>query len=141
MRLKPIIITTLILVLLSALTTPVLARKKLQRRQQSQSPVAPQTAWIKLKLRADRHALLLMLGGMHYTDSVDYLLTYNAGSVPQGIQSYHTPTDGNTQKELLFGTCSGNDCIYHANLTDMILEITLKLKDGKILTYRYQVNP
>jgi len=141
MRLKPIIIITFVLVLLSTFTTPVLAKKKLQRRQQFQSPVAPQTAWVKLKLRADRHALLLMLGGMHYTDSVDYLLTYNAGPVPQGIQSYHTPTDGNTQKELVFGTCSGNDCNYHANLTDMILEITLKLKDGKTITQSYQINP
>jgi len=139
MRLKPIIITSLAFILLTTLTTPVLAKKKLQRRQRS--PVAPQTAWVKLKLRADRHALLLMLGGMHYTDSVDYLLTYNAGPVPQGIQSYHTPTDGNTQKELVFGTCSGNDCVYHGNITDMILEITVKLKDGKTLTQRYQINP
>jgi hypothetical protein len=139
MRLKSLIVIILSLILLIANPSSVFAKKRLQHRQKS--PLPPKTAWVKLKLRSDRHALLLMLGGMHYTDSLDYILTYNAGPVPQGIQSYHTPTDGNTQKELVFGTCSNGDCLYHGNITDMILEITIKLKDGQTIIQRYQINP
>lgn len=138
MRLKPVISIFLASVIFASFLTPALARKKLQRRRKAPPP---KTAWVKLKLRSDRHALLLMLGGMHYVESLDYVLTYNAGPVPQGIQSYHTPEDGNTQKELVFGTCSGNDCIYHNDITDMILELTIKLKEGQTIIQRYQINP
>lgn len=138
MRLKSVISILIASVIFASFLTPALARKKLQRRRKAPPP---KTAWVKLKLRNDRHALLLMLGGMHYVESLNYVLTYNAGPVPQGIQSYHTPEDGNTQKELVFGTCSGNDCIYHNNITDMILELTIKLKEGQTIIQRYQINP
>jgi len=138
MRLKSVISILIASVIFASFLTPALARKKLQRRRKAPPP---KTAWVKLKLRDDRHALLLMLGGMHYVESLNYVLTYKAGPVPQGIQSYHTPEDGNTQKELVFGTCSGNDCIYHNDITDMILELTIKLKEGQIIIQRYQITP
>lgn len=132
----------LLVIFFSITTTPALAKKKLIRSGKPRSTISyPYGAWVKPKLRADRHALLLMLGGMQYAVSLDYTLTYNAGPIPQGIQSYHSPEDGSTQKELVFGTCSGNDCIYHGNITDMILELTIKLNDGRTLIQRYQINP
>ena len=131
MRLKLAIIFAFILSLSLLNPPPTLARKKLVRRLKSITPI--KTPWVKLKLRSDHHALLLMLGGMHYAESVSYILTYDADPAPQGIESYHTPTDGNTQKELLFGTCSNTDCIYHQDITDMIFEITIQQKDGQTL--------
>ena len=118
---------------------PVLAKKKLPPRKVK--GVSTSLPWIKLKLRSDHNALLLMLGNMPEAEAVDYLLTYTADSVPQGIQSYHTPEHGNTQKELIFGTCSNTDCTYHQDITDMLFEITVSYKDGKTLTRKYQINP
>lgn len=120
--------------------TPAIARKKITRK----SPVNPinqiNQAWDKLKLRSDKKAILLVLGGMKYAEAISYKLTYTADSVPQGIESYHTPNDGNTQKELIFGTCSRSDCTYHQNITDMEFEIKFILKDGHTLTKKYQIN-
>lgn len=141
MNLKPVLSLTIIVICLFFPSYPVLAKKKLPPRPIASQLAKPYGAWVKPKLRSDRHALLLMLGGMHYADSLDYTLTYQAGPVPQGIRSYHTPEHGSTQKELLFGTCSGQDCIYHGDISDMILEVTIKLKDGRTLIQRYQINP
>ena len=82
-----------------------------------------------------------MLGNMNQAESVTYNLTYTADNILQGVQGSHNPQDGNTQKELVFGTCSGNDCAYHQNITDMIFELVVKLTDGKTLTKKYQINP
>jgi len=139
MRLKPIIILISLFTLSLIAPPSVLAKKKLVRRVQS-TPVPVDTPWIKLKLRSDKNALLLMLGGMHYADSVNYLLTYDSDPAPQGIESHHTPADGNTQKELVFGTCSNTDCIYHQNIADMLFTITIKEKDGPLKIQKYQVN-
>ena len=119
----------------------VIAKKKLPIRTVTTKETHPYGVWVKPRLRSDRHALLLMLGGMSHADKIDYSLIYNAGPIPQGIKSYHTPEDGNIQKELVFGSCSGNDCVYHGNITDMKLEVIIILKDGRTLIYRYQINP
>ena len=139
MRLKPIIILIYLFTLSFIAPPSVLAKKKLVRRVQS-TPVTVDTPWIKLKLRSDKNALLLMLGGMHYADSVSYVLTYDADPAPQGIESHHTPSDGNTQKELLFGTCSNTDCTYHQDITNMLFVITIKEKDGPTTIQKYQIN-
>ncbi len=139
MKLKSTFFLTIFALFLIFPVRLVQAKKKLPPR--ILTTPKPYGAWVKPKLRNDRHALLLMLGGMKYAESLAYTLVYNAGPVPQGIQSYHTPTDGNTQKELVFGTCSGIDCVYHGNLNEMNLEVTLKLISGKTIIYRYQINP
>jgi hypothetical protein len=137
MRLKII----LILVCLFFLSpTKALAKKKIVRKVKDETVTNLVQPWDKLKLRSDKNAILLMLGGIKLANSVSYTLTYTADSIPQGIESYHTPEDGNTQKELVFGTCSGSDCTYHQNITDMIFEIKYGLKDSRTLTRKYQIN-
>jgi hypothetical protein len=121
-------------------SSPVWARKKLVRPAPSPS-LYQYGAWVKPRLRADRQALLLMLGGMNYADSLDYSLVYNSGSVSQGVQGSYDPSLGNTQKELVFGTCSGTDCTYHQDISEMFLTVSIGLKDGRTLSQRYQVNP
>lgn len=138
MRLK----TLLAIVLTVFIFSPslVLAKKKITRRPQVKPTTQTSQAWNKLKLRSDKKAVLLVLGGMRHVDSLSYSLTYTADSIPQGIESYHTPKDGNTQKELVFGTCSGSDCTYHQNITDMEFQVKFELKDGQTITRRYQIN-
>ncbi len=143
MKKKYLILTIIIFLGLFSSLNPdqVWARKKLVRKVGEKPEKHEYGAWVKPKLRSDRHALLLMLGGMQYAIGVDYTLMYNSGPVPQGIQSYHTPDDGSTQKELVFGTCSGNDCIYQGNINEMVLEVKIELKDGRILRKQWEINP
>jgi hypothetical protein len=117
---------------------PVMARKKLVR---SAEVVPVDSFWNKLKLRADSQALLLILGGMQHASSVTYQLTYQTNGISQGIEGIHDPVLGNTQKELVFGTCSAADCIAALNITDMIFELRVGLENGQTLLKRYQINP
>lgn len=139
MRLKTIFLIALTLFL--TFSSPVLAKKKLRRFKALKPSPKPHGVWLKPKLRSDHQAILLQLGGMDLADSVNYNLTYGTDTVDQGIQGFHDPTLGNTQTELVFGTCSGSDCTYHQGITDMMLEIIFGLKDGRTLTKRYQINP
>jgi hypothetical protein len=137
MRLK----IALILVCIFLLSpTQLFAKKKITRRVKDETVTNETKPWDKLKLRSDKHAILLMLGGMKLADSLSYSLTYTADSVAQGIEGSHDPALGNTQKELVFGTCSGIDCTYHQNITDMFFEIKFNLTDGRLLTRKYQIN-
>ena len=136
MKRKWWLVVILVIGCLGMVTGVVMAKKRLKRNKAPQ----PYGAWVKPKLRSDGRALLLMLGGMQQADKVEYTLTYNAGPIPQGIESYHTPSDGNTMKELVFGTCSGDDCIYHGNINEMKLEITMELKDDRTVIQRYEIN-
>ena len=113
------------------------ARKKLVR--QNTIPVG--SFWNKLKLRSDHQALLLLLGGMQHASKIEYQLTYSTNGVAQGINGSHEPALGNTQKELVFGTCSNNDCIAATNITDMIFELRVALENGQTLVKRYQISP
>lgn len=117
-----------------------LAKKKIVRQVNDETVTNDVLPWNKLKLRSDKNAFLLMLGGMKQTDSLSYTLTYSTDSIPQGVQGSHDPLLGNTQKELVFGTCSGADCTYHQKITNMIFEIKFSLTDGRSLTRKYQIN-
>lgn len=123
-----------IMVLFSA-AVPAFARKKIIRGRQSFS------VSVRPKLRADRQALLLVFSGMNQATTVNYNLTYQSGEVGQGVQGNYDAGAGNTQKELVFGTCSGTVCTYHQNIKDMVLEIKISLKDGRTLTQKYAVKP
>lgn len=120
--------------------SPALAKKKLVRTSQTVSAPRPYGVWVKPKLRPDHHALILAFGSLDYATDLNYTLTYTSDNVAQGVQGSHQPETSNFQKELLFGTCSGTNCVYHQSITNMLLEVKLKLKTNKTLIQHYQVN-
>ena len=123
--------------LLSLVAVSAVARKKLNR----QSTVPVGSFWNKLRLRGDHQALLLSLGGMQHAAKVEYQLTFASNGVDQGINGSHEPSLGNTQKELVFGTCSKADCIAATNITNMVFELRVALENGQTLVKRYQISP
>ncbi|MDZ4229223.1 MAG: hypothetical protein U1C50_03120 [Patescibacteria group bacterium] len=129
-----------LLIIFLLFPAPAYARKQLPARSVkavASSAALPQTS---LKLRGDRQALLLVLTNLSKAESLSYLLTYQAAGVGQGVEGSHDPALGNIQKELVFGTCSGTVCTYHQDLTDMLFQATIGLKDGRTLTRKYQIN-
>lgn len=118
----------------------VLAKKPIIRRTTT-STTHPYGAWAKPKLRSDHKALWLILGGMNYARNVTYSLAYKTDSISQGVEGTYDPAKGNNQQELLFGTCSGANCTYHTNITDMFLTLKINLTSGKTLYQRYQIKP
>ena len=132
-----IMMIILLLVIFLLFPAPVEARKKLPVRKAVVSSAAlPQTG---LKLRGDRQALLLTLTNLSKAKNLSYLLTYQAGGVGQGAGGSHDPALGNTQKELVFGTCSANVCTYHQDISEMVFQATIGLNDGLTLVRKYQI--
>ena len=128
-----------LLILFLLFPTPAYAKKKLPSRSAKavvSSAALPQTG---LKLRGDHLALLLTLTNLDKAKALSYLLTYQTAGVGQGAEGSHDPALGNTQKELVFGTCSGNVCTYHRDISDMLFQATIGLKDGRTLTRKYQI--
>ena len=139
MKVKTIGLFLLLFVFLSPVS--VLAIKKLVRRQSGGVSAQGYGVSIRPKLRADHQALLLVFSGMDKAKSVSYNLTYQSGEIGQGAQGNYDAASGNTQKELVFGTCSGIVCTYHQSIKDMVLEVKSSLKSGKTLTQRFQIKP
>jgi hypothetical protein len=138
MKIKAWLVAALILFgLLAAM--PALARKKLPTRSKSATKTTSGLPQSSLVLRGDKLALLVQLTNLTEASSVAYTLTYNSNAVPQGVQGSLDPMLGSSQKELVFGTCSGAVCTYHTDITDMRFELVVGLKSGKTLTRKYQV--
>jgi len=140
MKLKIFLLISLIFLMLFS-PALVHARKKLVRFTDKKTNNHPYGAWSKPKLRTDHLALYLILGGMEYADQVNYIFTYTSDSVNHGVEGSYDPAKGNNQIELVFGTCSNQDCTYHQNITDMFLDLVIDLQTGKTLTQKYQINP
>lgn len=138
MKIKVVLTLSLILAGL-ALPAPVFARKRLPGRQAAAAKPAGSIPQSNLKLRGDKLALLVQLTNLTGAQSINYILTYNSTQAPQGVQGSLDPAIGSTQKELVFGTCSGAVCTYHTGLTDMRFQLTVGLKSGKTLTRKYQI--
>lgn len=134
------VILVFLFTVLFLIPSPALAKKKLVRTSQTVSAPRPYGVWVKPNLRPDHKALILAFGSLNYATDLNYTLTYASDNVAQGIQGSHQPETNNFQTELLFGTCSGNNCAYHQKITDMLLEVKLKLKIGKTLIQHYQIN-
>lgn len=136
MKLRLYILLLIIFTFISSAT--VLAKKKLIRVSLTTKP----GVMIQPKLRDDHQALFLIFNDLTEAQKISYELTYTADKIGQGVTGTDEATSSaNTQKELVFGTCSKDVCVYHKNITDMILQLKFSLKSGKILTQRYQIKP
>lgn len=91
------------------------------------------------KLRRDRQALIVYFGNLQNAQSVSYMLIYKTNGQQEGAGGSVRPSEGNANRELLFGTCSKNVCRYHPNITNMSFEVTAQLTSGKKLTKRYKI--
>ncbi|MDO8658764.1 MAG: hypothetical protein Q7K55_08535 [Candidatus Levybacteria bacterium] len=93
------------------------------------------------KLRRDRKALNVSFSNLSFAKSVEYSLIYQTGDREEGAGgSINMQTEKNgATRELLFGTCSKNDCRYHANIKNMRLEVISDLKTGKKTIRRYRI--
>ncbi|MBL7150770.1 hypothetical protein ISS86_02480 [Candidatus Microgenomates bacterium] len=92
-----------------------------------------------IRFRPDRHGLLINFSGFDNITSVTYALTYTADGIPQGARGTITAETAGEQRELLFGTCSGGVCRYHANITNARLVIDSELSSGIIIRKPYRV--
>lgn len=98
------------------------------------------TITVSPRLRRDRLGLQVYFGNVRNANAISYTLVYETNGQQEGAGGSVAPNEGNSaSRELLFGTCSKNDCRYHGNIRNMRLEVTADLKSGKKLIKRYKI--
>lgn len=109
-------------------------------KQTTVKPAVGKSVAVSARLRRDRHALTVFFGNLSAASNVSYTLTYTTQGRQEGAGGSVRQDEGNSaSRELLFGTCSKNVCTYHANITNMKLEVTGQLKNGKTFTKRFKI--
>lgn len=71
-------------------------------------------------------------GSLKGVSKVSYTLMYNGNGVGQGVMGSFTPgKKKSVSKDFFLGTCSGKVCVYHKNIKNIQLEVTVKNTNGK----------
>lgn len=91
------------------------------------------------KLRADRRALLIYFSNLQNANSVNYSLTYDTSTQPEGAIGSLSLDTSIASQELLFGTCSKNVCRYHQGVNNVKLEVSYTNKSGKKYLRKYRI--
>lgn len=92
------------------------------------------------RLRADRKALNVYFSGLSRANSVSYTLIYTTNGKDEGVGGSIDSSVGDAAtRELFFGTCSSGVCRNHTNITNMRLEVTSDLTNGKKTLKRFRI--
>jgi len=93
-----------------------------------------------VRYKPDKGGLLLSFSNFNGLASVSYSFTYNTGGLPKGAAGSVTAANNPTsQRELLFGTCSGGVCKYDQGLSNARLVLTAKRTNGTTVTKPYRI--
>jgi signal peptidase len=64
-------------------------------------------------------------------DQIIYQLTYQSGEAFQGVKGGTKLADSQFFREIFLGTCSGEDCLVHEDISDFKLEVSLLGSEGE----------
>lgn len=93
-----------------------------------------------VRKRGDGLGILLSFSHFNGLQSVTYSFTYTTGGMPQGAGGQVTAGNNPTsQRELLFGTCSGGVCRYHSGIKDAKLTLTATFTNGRKVAKSYRI--
>lgn len=139
------LILILSLISLISLISPISihAAKKRVKTASKSAPVATSGLAISsVRLRSDHQALIVTFLNLDSLRDLSYTLTYVGNGVDQGVQgSIASAGQGSTSRELLFGSCSKNVCVYHQNIKNMRLVVTGQTTSGKTIVKKYLIKP
>lgn len=72
---------------------------------------------------------------LKWVKKVNYVLTYSANGIPQGVAGSFDPNGKMTVKrEFFLGTCSGNVCTKNKNVSKIKITTTFEYIDGFVKT-------
>src|SRR5450759_5319286 len=119
------------LLLISAKTAPVFALKKRVR--------AAKAVYSSAKLSRGTHSVIATFYAIPGVSKFDYILSYSANGIPQGVVGAFVPSGSNTSRDLYFGTCSKGVCTPHYGITGASLTITATTTGGATYIKRYVI--
>jgi len=139
-----LIITILLLTIVSLVfgTKSSFAAKKFVKKNGVSTAKASSGGSIPAIVRKRGDGLGLLMSFSHFNglQSVAYSFTYTTGGLQQGaggqVTSGNSPT---SQRELLFGTCSGGVCKYHTGVKNAKLVLTAAFTNGRKVSKSYRI--
>lgn len=137
--------TLLLVTAFSFLALATTADAKLLPRYNSTAPAKTttksvgNTVGISPKFMSGKTGLKVSFSNVGAATSISYMLSYDANGKAEGIAGSVRPAEGNTSRDLLFGTCSSGKCVYHKNIKNCVLTVTAQLKNGKKQVKKFNV--
>ncbi|OGC98763.1 hypothetical protein A2701_01770 [Candidatus Amesbacteria bacterium RIFCSPHIGHO2_01_FULL_47_34] len=91
---------------------------------------------VSLAVSRDRHFVYLTFSGLKTVSLVDYVLTYDSGTVQKGMQGgFRTKKyTSRSKRRQILGTCSSGTCVFQMSPKNFKLEITYTLRSGGVVT-------
>ena len=97
------------------------------------------TIAVSPKFMSGKTGLKVGFSNVGAANSISYMLSYESNGKQEGIAGSVRPAEGNTSRDLLFGTCSSGKCVYHKNIKNCVLTVTAQLKNGKKQVKKFNV--
>lgn len=134
-----IFIAGLFIALILTAVSPVQAAKKRVRRA-STSRATSAVAFSRARLSRPTNSVVVTFLNLNQVRRVDYVLSYAANGVQQGVVGAFSPSGQTTdERDLYFGTCSRGVCTPHYNITSATLTVTARLTSGATHVKRYRI--
>lgn len=126
---KKIFAFILIIAALSVFSKPAFALKKRVR--------AARAVYSSVRLSRATHSVIPTFYAIPGVAKFDYVLSYSANGIPQGVVGSFVPAGSNDSRDLYFGTCSKGVCTPHYGITNASLTITATTTGGASYIKRY----
>ena len=127
-------------ILLSMTGSTYAAKPRIRSTTAASSGKSAGIGYSSAKLSRGTNSVILTLLNLSAVSRIDYILSYTANGIPQGVVGSVTPSGANSDsRDLYFGTCSKGVCTPHLNITNASLTVTTKLKSGGTYTKRYRI--
>ena len=95
---------------------------------------------VSARLKRNPNTLIVYFSNLNQASNVQYMLSYQAEGVEQGVGgSLPLGGENSTQRELLFGTCSSGVCRYHSGISNARLEVTITTTSGRTIIRRFRI--
>jgi hypothetical protein len=117
------------LLLVTATSQPVFALKKRIR--------AARAVYSSARLSRGTHSVVATFYALAGVSKFDYVLSYSANGIPQGVVGSFVSSGSNDSRDLYFGTCSKGVCTPHYGITNASLTITTTTTGGATYIKRY----
>jgi len=123
------LISIILLFLLLTNPSPAFALKKRVR--------AARAVYSSARLSRGTHSVIPTFYALRSVSKFDYVLSYSANGIPQGVVGSFVPSGANDSRDLYFGTCSHGVCTPHYGITNASLTITTTMNNGATYIKRY----
>ncbi len=100
---------------------------------------AARAVYSSVKLSRATHSVIATFYALRGVAKFDYVLSYSANGIPQGVVGAFVPSGSNDSRDLYFGTCSKGVCTPHYGITNASLTITATTTGGATYIKRYVI--